>query len=294
MFAWGLGRLTVRLLEEHDVTRAHIAAPHVLAAWQAHDARYWRSTFFSLALGAAVPLLGCLLLGWTPGVMLAALTADVMALWLCDGLKQVLASHRVEEERAHQAEAYDVLAVIRALERPRRPTQRDLLAPAPRPQLYLSVAAGGAMSSWDRKVMYGLALFLMSLVALVIAVSVPAAAPWLFAAAVLRVGLSALRTLRARRDSGPRPDLLPESGIPTMALYLAVYPAVMFCLVFDVKFREFEAQGLALVMLGLHVAIAGWLAWLGVRRVRRTEEDLRAFAARDREQLRARVRQVNG
>lgn len=49
-----MNRDTVVLLTELEVTRAHIAAPHVLAAWEARDAYYWRRVHLGFLVGAAV------------------------------------------------------------------------------------------------------------------------------------------------------------------------------------------------------------------------------------------------
>jgi len=70
-------RETVVLLTELDVTRAQIAAPHVLAAWEARDAYYWRRVHLGFLVGAAVLLVGCVALQWSVAVVLVAIVLDV-------------------------------------------------------------------------------------------------------------------------------------------------------------------------------------------------------------------------
>jgi hypothetical protein len=296
MLSWGFNRMALRLLDQHDVARAHIAAPHVLEAWETRGVRYWRSAFLSPFVGAIVPLVGCVVLGWTPGLVLLALTVDVATLWLGEVMKTLLARSRVDEERAHHHEAGDVLAVIHALERPRLPTHRDLLAqaPTPRRRLYVSALPSTMHDPSDRPGFIGITLLWVGLFALLVAMTQPELAPWLLASAALRLSVSVLRTLRARRDPGPRPELLSEAGIPTAALLLALYPSVLLMMKLSIDIGTIGRQNLALLLLGLHLLVAGGLATLGLRRIRRATTELRAFVARDLEQLNQRVRQING
>ncbi len=294
MLAWGVGGFASRLLEERDVARAHIAVPYVLSEWETRGVRYWRSAFLSPFVGAIVPLVGCVVLGWTPGLVLLALTVDVAMLWVCDAAKTLLAGSRMDEERAHLDDAGDVLAVIRALERPRLPAHRDLLAPTPRRKLYVSGMPSDLHNPSDARVLIGVVLFCLVLFGIGIVVIFPHVVPWLLAGAALRVGVSVWRTLRARRETGPRPELLPEAGIPTFALALALYPSFLFLASFNVSTGAIGNQGLALILLGSHLSVAGIVATLALHRIHRATAQLRAFAARDLEQLKQRVRQING
>lgn len=294
MLTWIVKHLASRPLEPHDVTRAHLAAPHVLEAWQTRTARHWRNAFLGPVIGSLVPLAGCLVLGWTPGMVLLALTTDVATLWLCDAMKWVLARSRVEEERAHHQEAGDVLAVIHALRRPRLPTQRDLLARSPRPQLLLSALPSQLDPASDRPVWIGMTLFATLLFGFLVARTAPDVAPWLAVAALLRLAVCAIRTRQARRDAGPRPDLLPEAGIPTAVLCLALYPSFLILAELNPELAPFGRESLALLLLGLHLAVAAGLGMLGLRRIGLATKELREFVARDLVQLQQRVRQING
>jgi len=97
MLNWRFDRIAQYLMSERDVTRAHIASPHVLEAWEALDAHHWRGVFLSLGIGAVVPLLGYLVLGWSANLLLLALalaltlTLDAVVLWFCEAMKGVLA-----------------------------------------------------------------------------------------------------------------------------------------------------------------------------------------------------------
>lgn len=294
MPTWRLDRLAVGLLTEQDVLRAHIAAPHVLASWEARDARHWRGVFLGLGLGAVLPLAGCLLLDWPPGVLVVALTLDVVALWLGEALKGALAYLRVAEERTHHEEAADVLAVIEGLERPTLPPRRDLLAPRPRARLHVSRAApreDNPLAPWLGLLVGG---FFAGVCGLIVAWMLPAAAPWLLGAATLRLGITALRALRARRDSASRPELLGEAALPTVALMLSLYPAFILIETLDIDLRAYDARTTGALVLGGYFLVAGALAWRGWARVQAAGAALRAFIARDREQMLERVRQVNG
>lgn len=294
MLTWIVKHLASRPLEEVDVTRAHLAAPHVLAPWETRGEHHWGAAFLSPLLGALVPLTGCLVLGWTPGLVLLALTADVAALWLCDSVKWLLARVRVEEERAQHDEAGDVLAVIHALCTPRRPTNRDLLASSPQPRLHVSPLPSHIDPASDRPVMIGMTLFVVVLFAFLVAMTMPDVAPWLAAAAALRLAVCIFRTLRARHDPGPRLDLLPEAGIRTAALFLALYPSALVLLKLEPDLAAIGRENLALLLLGLHLVVAMGVAALGLHRIRRATEHMREFAASDLDPMKQRVRQING
>jgi hypothetical protein len=294
MLTWCISHLAARLLEQRDVARARIAAPHVLGEWEARGSRFWRGAFVSPFVGAIVPLVGCLVLGWTPGLVLLALTADVAVLWVCDAVKRLLARSRVDEERAHHDEAGDVLAVIHALRRPRLPLGRDLLARTPRRRLYVSALPSHLDRPQDRQALIGVTFFLFVLFAFFVAMTSAHAVPLLLAGATLRLGVCVLRTMRARRDSGPRPDLLPEAGIPTLSLMLALYPAFVVLAGLDIDTSAIGSQGLALCALSLHLVVAGVISALGIRYVHRATTELRAFVARDPTQLEERLRRING
>jgi hypothetical protein len=295
MLHWSLDRAREeRLLSEHDVTRAHIAAPHLLIAWETRDARHWRRTFWNLLLGAAIPLLGCLLLQWPPTTLLVALLLDLQVLWLGDALKPLLAPRRAREERAHEDEAADVMAVVEALRRPRQPVGRDLLAAAPQAGFYVGRLRERFDPPWVRA-MGALLLATLPVLSLIgVWWLAPDAFPWLLAGATLRLGGSALSTLRAGRDPGPRAELLAEADTPTLALLAVWFPALLVAPLVERWAASLEPQSLALLLLLAYLLAAAGVAALGLRRVRRFAADLRAFIARDREQLRQRVRQVNG
>ena len=91
MLNWRFDRIAQYLMSERDVTRAHSASPHVLEAWEARDAHHWRGVFLSLGIGAVVPLLGYLVLGWSANLLLLALTLDAVVLRFCEAMKGVLA-----------------------------------------------------------------------------------------------------------------------------------------------------------------------------------------------------------
>ena len=293
MLGWGLGKLRTRLLEEHDVVRAHLAAPMVLAEWEARGARHWRRAFLTPVTGTVMPLVGCLLLEWSPGLVLLALTVDVAMLWLCDAAKGLLARSRVDEERAHLDEAGDVLAVIDALHEPRLPSNRDLLAPMPRRRLYLAALPSTLHDPSDRPLFIGVTLMFCVLFGAIIVIVAGKAWPWLVAGAALRFGFSTLLTLRASRDAGPRPELLPEAGIPTATLFLALYPSFLVLAGLDLDLTAIGRHNLALILIGLHLLVASGIAMLAIRRIRRATVQLRAFVGRDLAQLKQRVRQIN-
>jgi len=294
MLTWRLDRIAQVLMTERDVTRAHIAAPHVLKAWEARDAHHWRGVFLSLGVGAVVPLLGCLVLGWSPKLLVLALTLDVVVLWFCEALKGVLAYRRVAEERAHHDEAADVLAVIDGLERPRLPPNRDLFAPTPKGRLYMSVVPPREENTIMPWYWLIFALFFAGVFLLLIALTVPAAAPWLLGGAALRIGVSALRTIRASRDSASRPELLSEASLPTMTLMLSLYPAFLMLSATNIDLRDYDPRLVGGLVLGLYFVVAASLAWRGWGRVNAAAAALRAFIARDRMHMQARVRQING
>lgn len=294
MPTWRFDRIAQYLMSEHDLTRAHIAAPHVLEAWLARDAYHWRGVFLSLGIGAIVPLLGYLVLGWPAKLLFVALTLDAVVLWLCEALKGVLAYRRVAEERAHHDEAADVLAVIEGLDRPRLPPNRDLFAATPKARLYRSAVPPreeNAMMPWYLLI-FG--TFFTAMFLLLVVWTVPAAAPWLLAGVAVRIGVSALRTIRANRDSGSRPELLSEASLPTMTLMLSLYPAFVLLSVAKVDLRAYDPRLVSGLVLGLYFVVAASLAWRGWRRVNAVSATLRAFIARDRAQMQARVRQING
>ena len=122
----------------------------------------------------------------------------------------------------------------------------------------------------------------------------PDAFPWLLAGATIRLGGSALTTLRASRDPGPRAELLSEADTATLALVAVMFPALLVASLAERWVEALEPQLLALLLLLLYLFASAGVAALGLRRVRRFAAELRAFIARDREQLRERVRRING
>ena len=284
-----------RLLTETDVARAHIAAPHVLAAWQTRDAHYWRRASLGFLIGAAVPVFGYFALHWPIVAILLALLLDVLAVWICDALKLILAQHRAQEELAHILEAAGIMAVIRALQRPRQPRHRDLLAPPLRAALYLIPSDPG--QDWGRlRGFAALALIVVVglLTSLLFRLFDASDLLLLLAGVLLRIGWSAALTIRARNDTASRPELLPEWIAPTMALLaLALLLTMLYNAGIIPALKLHEPSPLGGLVLLLHFLIVALLSWLGQHQVRVLVDSLRTFAARDREQLKQRVRQIN-
>lgn len=294
MLTWALKPLARRPLEAGDVTRAHLAAPQVLESWQARTARHGQSAFLGPALGAVVPLIGCFVLGWTPGVVWLALAADVVTLWLCDAVKWMLARDRVRAERAQHDQAGDVLAVIDALRTPRLPRRRDRLESPLKPQWLLSSLPSSLLAPSERPAGVAAIVFGVLVFWVVIAATLPHLVPWLACAAALRLLVCVIRTRRARRDPGSRPELLPEAGVPTLVLCLALYGSFLILTKFDPDPALIGSDDLAALILGLHLVIAIAVGMLGWRRIRGATTALRRFAAQDRVSLTQRVRQING
>jgi hypothetical protein len=295
MLTWSLDRLDdERPLTEHDVARAHIAAPHVLASWEARDAAYWRSVFLGLMVGATFPVLGCVVLGWTSGPLLLVVVLDVLVLVFCDAIKGLLAAQRAAQERAHQDEAAEVLAVIAALRRPRRPRHPDLFAERARPQYYLGLRRPRVDLPWTRWAATLFAGMFLALFFVVIGTWFHELFHWFVAAALFRTGISVFRTVRARRISAWRPELLPESPAPFVALGAVCFIGYIAFEVAGDWMLSLPPQGLGFMTLCLYFAVVLALAWVGMRQVRSVATTLRDFAARDRESLKLKVRQVNG
>lgn len=291
-------RDTVVLLTEIDVTRAHIAAPYVLAAWEARDANYWRRVYLGFLVGAAVPLVGCFALQWSVAVVLAAIVLDVFVQWTCDFLKPVLAYDRVQQEQAHADEAAEVEAVIDALRRRRTPPLlgRDILSAAPKAGFYVHPRSSdpGARAS----------VFVLALIPILFATLVgmlllgtyfflPDAFPWLLLGTLIRIGYSMLVTIRAGNDTAWRPELLPEATLPSIAMSALMLPGVLLFEIAEDSVKSIDPNTLGVVALVLYFLIVVVLSGFGLRGVREFVADLRAFIARDREQLKRQVRQVN-
>lgn len=294
---WPGSREPERLLDEHDLIRAHIAAPHVLATWQARDAAHWQRAALSLSIGAAIPLFGCFVLQWPIATVIVALALDVIAVGACDVLKGLLAPQRARQEQAHLEEAADVREVMTALVRPRRPSslQRDLLsAPAHVGYYYAPPAHSQAMPV----ALIGLILFLIGgLLSLGIIAAVhflPGAWPWLLFGLVLRFAGSILSTLRARRSPDPAPVLLAESLAPMLAFAATMLVCLVLMKTGGSAITSLPPAwiggGILAIYFGCTLAVSQW----SLGNVREFSIGLRNFIAQDREQLRARVRRVNG
>lgn len=276
----------MRLLEDYDVTRAHMAAPYVLAEWEKRGARYWRGAFLNPFVGAIIPLLGCLAFGWPSGLVLLALTVDVAMLWICDIAKMMLAPSCVEEERAHHDEAGDVLAVIHAL------NSRDVIRDLPLARYRLTCRAA-VLHGYERSTVAdrtSSCLFSCSSdwpLAVIFPYAVPLAAGGACCASASRAADLACA------PSGRRRPELRQAGIQTWHRSRGfTQPPV-------VRRREYDASAVdpsafaLIISFGLHLAVAG-VATLqdfaiaapahGTARVRRARS----------ERLRERVRQING
>jgi hypothetical protein len=286
-----------RFLTEHDLLRAHIAAAHVLAAWQARDVEYWRRAAVGWLIGAVIPLVGCFVLHWPIATVIVALALDIPALWACDVLKGLLAPQRARQEQAHLDEAAEVREVMTSLQRPRRPSalQRDLLAATPRVGYYYSPPGPAGQPP------PGLAVLLLLLLGGLLALGLvsahhflPGTLPWLVLGLGLRFAVSILSTWRARRRVDPAPVLLPEAPGPMFAVGVTL----MVCLVL-MKTGGDAITSLPSTWIGTGVLVLHFVAVLAVSRwalgnVRDFISDLRRFAAQDRESLRERVLRVNG
>jgi hypothetical protein len=295
---WTEGQQPERLLAEHDLIRAHIAAPHVLATWQARDAAHWRRASIGLLIGAAIPLFGCFVLQWSIATVLAAIVMDVYALWICDVLKGMLAPQRTREEHANLEEAADVRQVMRALLRTRRPSalQRDLLAAAPRVGYYFTPPGAGV----DPR-LHGIAWVLLLLLLMLLGLCfiaafhfLPTAWPWLLLGVVLRIGGSIVSTLWARRSPDPAPTLLLEAPGPMLAFGGVAMICVLLMKVGGNAITSLPQAWLGSAVLILYFLFALTISQWSLQNVRAFVADLRHFIAQDREQLRDRVQRVNG
>lgn len=294
---WPQSGETERLLSQHDLIRAHIAAPDLLATWLARDAAHWRRTATGWLIGAAIPLLGCFVLHWPIETVLVALALDLPALAACDVLKRILAPQRASQEQAHLDEASEVRAVMTALQRPRQPSilQRDLTAAAPRVGYYHAPPATA------RSIPVGMVWLLLFLIGLLMSLGLvatahflPAALPWIVTGIVLRLGGSILTTLRARRHVDPAPVLLAESPGPMVA-----FSVTMMCCVLLMNIGGDAVTSLPSAWIGAGILVLHFLAVLAVSRwslgnVRHFATDLRRFAAQDRDALCERLLRVNG
>ena len=286
-----------RLLDEHDLIRAHIVAPGVLATWQASDAGYWRRAAIGLAIGAAIPVFGFLMLDWSVATLCAAILLDAVALGIGDLLKGILAPQRVRQEREHLEEAAYVREVMDSLRRPRRPSrmQRDLLAAPPRVGYWFAplkpIDPALASLAW---IMLVLVIGLLALGLVAVAHLLPAALPWLLLGVVLRICGSIVSTLRAARRSDSQPVLLPESPGPMLAIGIV---GMFFALALEfagpavTSLPPLWSGGVFLVLYFL-VALA--IGRVTLESLRRFARDLRHFIAQDRDGLRERLLRVNG
>lgn len=109
--------------------------------------------------------------------------------------------------------------------------------------------------------------------------TVPAAATWLLAGVAARIGVCALRTVRASRDSASRPELLSEASLPTMTLMLSLYPAFVLLSFTKIDLRNYDPRLVGGLVLGLYFVVAASLAWRGWGRVNAAAAALRAFIA---------------
>lgn len=288
---WIESRDPDRLLTEHDVVRAHIAAPHVLAVWQRRDAHFWRLTAWHFAIGAAIPAIGCFLLGWSVSEALLALGLDLAALWVADALKPLLAYRRVREEKEHRIEAAMIKAVIEAMRRRRYPSllQRDVFGPRPFSGYYLSAPVPEEAAPVMRWYLLGIALLLLALGLFLVASQSPPLLPWVVLGAGLRLASTVAVTRSARRDPSSRPELLAQSTLPSL-VFSATLLAMAMLHELRVPLTASQSAHLTLLFYTLGTMSASWRGWNNLHRFTAM---LQGFIARDREALVESVRQAN-
>jgi hypothetical protein len=291
-----------RLLTEHDVTAAHIAAPHLATLWQASNGRRWRRLSFSLVFGSLLPLVGYLALQWPPSLAMFALVLDSVMLVVCDVLKLLLARQRVREEREHLDEANTVRMVIESLQRPQRPWFKDRDPDDVGLRFRIGVIPRNHFArDWAFILCMAFPLVMLSTLAVETALLDPddPVAPidlvLLLAGTLIRLGICIVDTLRLRSDPTPRPELLSQSIIPLAALLITT-PATLLVvwLIETLGIASANDQPVVAIFLSLYFAIGTVFGAIGVANVRRLVRTFDAFTARDREQLRERVRRVNG
>lgn len=122
---------------------------------------------------------------------------------------------------------------------------------------------------------------------------IPDAFPWLLMGTLIRIGYSMLVTIRARNDTAWRPELLSEAALPSLAMSATLFPGILLFEIAEDWTKSLDPNTLGLVALVLYFLIVVVLTRLGLRNVWEFAADLRAFIARDREQLKRQVRQVN-
>lgn len=294
---WPQSREPERLLTEHDLLRAHIAAAHVLAAWQARDAEHWRRAAIGWLIGAVIPLVGCFVLHWPIATVIVALALDIPALWACDVLKALLAPQRANQEQAHLAEAAEVREVMTSLRRPRKPaaSQRDLLAATPRVGYYYSPP--GAAGQLPPGLAWVLLLLLGGLLALGLVSAhhfLPGTPPWLVLGLGLRFAASFLSTWHARRRVDPAPVLLPEAPAPMLAFGVTLMSGLLLTKTGGDAITSLPSTWIGAGVLVLHFLVVFAVSRWALGNVRNFVTDLRRFVAQDRESLRERVLRVNG
>jgi len=96
----------------------------------------------------------------------------------------------------------------------------------------------------------------------------------------VRIGVSALRTVRASRDSASRPELLSEASLPTMTLILSLYPAFRLLSATKIDVRHDDPRLVGGLVPGRYFVVATSLAWRGWGRVNAAAAALGAFIAR--------------
>ena len=112
---------------------------------------------------------------------------------------------------------------------------------------------------------------------------------------LLRLATCVFETQRLRTDATPHPEILSQAIVPMVALAgtapLLIAASNLLEHAFGVELSRSAHMGLAVL---LYFLLAMGLSLLGLRNVRTLLRELKTFAAQDREQLRERVRRVNG
>jgi hypothetical protein len=282
-----------RALTEHDLLRARGLGADALAHWRAGDQAHLQRMFFNFALGGAIPVIGCIFLGWSTTLVGVALSLDVITAWVCDVIKVMLAREQVAYQVDWNEKVSEIVHVANALRSPRTPPGQDmplLLYPEFRRDND-SVIQWLVLSLF--LVVFAATLTMLFMLYTIVRpaddTSINAASLALLAATVVtRLLLTARVALSLRTLPGSHAELSPQSMIPAAALL----GALVIWIIFEANFFTVNAMqrygGVTFVAVYCMVALlAGTLARsVLLRRV----HTIKTLLAGDQQQQLARIR----
>ena len=294
-------------LSEHDVVRAHIAAPGFLAETRSRQRAFWRRRAFDLLLSGTVPVIG-FAFGWPLLWILLALMTDVAGHWLADTLRLYLRPQALTDEIDHALDGERTLATIESLRVPMRIDGQRL-------QCWISDDFRAHPSLFVARVQHLLWLVICVLVPAALlgevvttdmlrdlkefAPTTPMAMLLLALPLLMRPLVVLIDMLRADRGDNDL-SLLPETPLHGLIFVVACEAPLLLA----IKAEDFgvlrywgqdrtELLG-AWVFLLSFLALNALIAYLWFARQRRHAALLRGFVAQDRDEWKRRWANYNG